>query len=103
MAPLVRAGSLLGGALAGNRPLGREDRTVLGTLSVAILSSPRWRRSSRRWWGGPSRVVAFWFGVGDGDPGLGAGAPGATPKNDEGALLNRALEQNDEEDHHVNE
>lgn len=37
MAPLVRAGSVLGGALAGNRQLGREDRTVLGTLSVGIL------------------------------------------------------------------
>lgn len=37
MAPLVRAGSALGGALAGNRPLGREDRTVLGTLSVGIV------------------------------------------------------------------
>lgn len=37
MASVVRAGEALGGALAGNRPLGREDRTVLGTLSVAIL------------------------------------------------------------------
>jgi hypothetical protein len=37
MASVVRAGEVLGGALAGNRPLGREDRTVLGTLSVVIL------------------------------------------------------------------
>jgi cardiolipin synthase A/B len=38
MAPLVRAGAALGDALAGDRTLGREDRTVLGTLSVGILA-----------------------------------------------------------------
>ncbi|MEX2466893.1 MAG: phospholipase D-like domain-containing protein [Gemmatimonadota bacterium] len=37
MASVVRAGFVLGDALAGDRPLGREDRTVLGTLSIAIL------------------------------------------------------------------
>jgi len=37
MASVVRAGEALGGALAGNRQLGREDRTVLGTLSVALV------------------------------------------------------------------
>jgi cardiolipin synthase len=37
LAPLVRAGSAFGGALAGNRQLGREDRTVLGTVSILIL------------------------------------------------------------------
>jgi cardiolipin synthase len=37
MASIVRAREALGGALAGNRPLGREDRTMLGTLSVVIL------------------------------------------------------------------
>jgi cardiolipin synthase len=37
MASVVRARQALGGALAGNRPLGREDRTVLGTLAGAIL------------------------------------------------------------------
>ncbi len=34
---LVRAGSSLGDAIAGHRTLGREDRTVLGTLAVFIL------------------------------------------------------------------
>jgi cardiolipin synthase A/B len=37
LASVVRAGEALGGALAGNRPLGREDRTVLGALSISIL------------------------------------------------------------------
>jgi len=37
LASVVRARELLGGALAGNRPLGREDRTVLGTVSIALL------------------------------------------------------------------
>jgi hypothetical protein len=34
---LVRAGSALGDAIAGHRTLGREDRTVLGTLSSMVL------------------------------------------------------------------
>lgn len=37
LASLVRAREALGSALAGNRRLGREDRTMLGTLSFAIL------------------------------------------------------------------
>lgn len=37
MASVVRASEVLGDALAGNRTLGREDRTVLGTLSIAVL------------------------------------------------------------------
>ncbi|MDH3272695.1 MAG: phospholipase D-like domain-containing protein, partial [Gemmatimonadota bacterium] len=37
MASVVRAGEVLGDALAGNRMLGREDRTVLGALSIAVL------------------------------------------------------------------
>ena len=39
MAPLVRARGALGDSLAGDRPLGREDRTVLGTVSALILSA----------------------------------------------------------------
>ncbi|MFV2006230.1 MAG: phosphatidylserine/phosphatidylglycerophosphate/cardiolipin synthase family protein [Longimicrobiales bacterium] len=38
MAQLVRAGTTFGGALAGRRTLGREDRTVLGTVSVIVLA-----------------------------------------------------------------
>ncbi len=38
MASVVRAGESLGEALAGNRTLGREDRTVLGMLSVSVLT-----------------------------------------------------------------
>lgn len=37
LASVVRAREALGGALAGNRPLGREDRTVLGTVSIAVV------------------------------------------------------------------
>ncbi|NNF39184.1 MAG: cardiolipin synthase B [Gemmatimonadetes bacterium] len=37
IADFVRAGSIFGEALAGHRPLGREDRTVLGTVSFAAL------------------------------------------------------------------
>jgi cardiolipin synthase len=38
LASVVRAGEQLGDALAGNRSLGREDRTVLGLLSAAVLA-----------------------------------------------------------------
>jgi cardiolipin synthase len=38
MASVVRAGESLGDALAGNRTLGREDRTLLGTLSIVVLA-----------------------------------------------------------------
>ncbi|UCC26179.1 MAG: hypothetical protein JSU98_03555 [Gemmatimonadales bacterium] len=34
---VVRAGSIFGDALAGHRPLGREDRTVLGTVAAIVL------------------------------------------------------------------
>ena len=37
LAALMRAGSVFGTAIAGHRPLGREDRTVLGTVSVTVL------------------------------------------------------------------
>ena len=38
LASIVRAREAFGGALAGNRPLGREDRTVLGLASIALLA-----------------------------------------------------------------
>jgi cardiolipin synthase A/B len=37
IADLVRAGSSLGDAMAGHRVLGREDRAVLGTLSILVI------------------------------------------------------------------
>jgi len=39
VADLVRAGSALGDAIAGRRTLGREDRTVLGTLALIALAT----------------------------------------------------------------
>jgi cardiolipin synthase len=39
MAALARVGSVFGTAIAGHRPLGREDRTVLGTVSAVVLLS----------------------------------------------------------------
>jgi cardiolipin synthase len=63
MAPLVRAGSVLGGALAGNRPLGREDRTVLGTLAVATLVVALLAALLPTVIGWAVALVAFWFGA----------------------------------------
>jgi dolichol kinase len=33
----MRAGSVVGTAIAGHRPLGREDRTLLGTVSALTV------------------------------------------------------------------
>jgi cardiolipin synthase len=63
MAPLVRAGSALGGALAGNRPLGREDRTVLGTLSVGLLVVAGVMAVMPTVVGWIAAAVAAWFGA----------------------------------------
>jgi cardiolipin synthase len=38
LASVVRAGESLGDALAGNRTIGREDRTVVGLLSAVVLT-----------------------------------------------------------------
>lgn len=63
MAPFVRAGSLLGSALAGNRRLGREDRTVLGTLSVVLLLSAALFAFFPVLVGWAVAAVAGWFGL----------------------------------------
>jgi cardiolipin synthase len=63
MAPLVRAGSALGGALAGNRPLGREDRTVLGTLSVGLLVISVGMAFMPTVVGWAAAAIAAWFGA----------------------------------------
>ncbi len=63
MAPLVRAGSALGSTLAGNRPLGREDRTVLGILSVAMLAAAGLAAFFPTVVGWALAAVAAWFGA----------------------------------------
>ena len=63
MAPLVRVGSALSGTLAGHRPLGREDRTVLGTLSVTILLAAGLAGVFPTAVGLAVAGVAAWFGV----------------------------------------
>ena len=63
LAPFVRASAALGEALAGDRTLGREDRTVLGTVSVGIAAVAVFA------WFFPAAVgwtvwaVAAWFAV----------------------------------------
>jgi cardiolipin synthase A/B len=62
MAGLVRAGSAFGGALAGNRTLGREDRTVLGTVAVAFLVVGGAAAFLPTLVGWAFAAVALWFG-----------------------------------------
>lgn len=63
MATLWRAGSALGGALAGSRALGREDRTVLGTVSVGILALAALAGYFPTVAGWMVALVALWFGT----------------------------------------
>lgn len=63
LAGLVRAGSAFGGALAGNRTLGREDRTVLGSVAVAILVVAAVAVVFPTVVGWGFAVVALWFGT----------------------------------------
>jgi len=62
-ASVVRAREVLGGALAGDRPLGREDRTVLGTTSIAILVLAGLAALMPSVIGWFVAIVAGWFGL----------------------------------------
>ena len=63
MAPLVRARGALGDSLAGNRPIGREGRTVLGTVSAIILSTAIIAAFFPTFVGAMIALVAGWFGL----------------------------------------
>ncbi|MDX1492478.1 MAG: phospholipase D-like domain-containing protein, partial [Longimicrobiales bacterium] len=63
MASVVRASEILGVALAGNRTLGREDRTVLGTLSVVVLFLALVAALAPTVAGYVVAVLAGWIGV----------------------------------------
>jgi cardiolipin synthase len=63
MASVVRAGAVLGDALAGNRTLGREDRAVLGTTSFAIMTLAVIAALLPTTVGWVIAVVAGWFGL----------------------------------------
>jgi cardiolipin synthase len=63
IAPFVRVGASLGDALAGNRPLGREDRTVLGTLSVMVLVPAVLAALFPAVMGWAVAVTGLWFAV----------------------------------------
>ncbi len=63
MASVVRAGAVFGESLAGNRTLGREDRTVLGTVSVVILLLAVTAALAPAVVGWVFAFTAGWFGV----------------------------------------
>jgi cardiolipin synthase A/B len=66
LASVVRAGEALGDALAGNRTLGREDRTVLGTLSIAVLFVAVFAAVFPAVTGWTVAIVAGWIGIATG-------------------------------------
>jgi cardiolipin synthase len=63
IAALARAGSVFGTAIAGHRRLGREDRTVLGTVSVAVIISAVLFAVFPTVVGWALAVVLAWFGA----------------------------------------
>ena len=63
LASVVRASEVLGGALAGNRTLGREDRTVLGIVSIAFLGVAGVAIFAPTVVGGTVAVITAWFGI----------------------------------------
>lgn len=63
LASAVRAGTALGGALSGNRTLGREDRTVLGSVSAFILVLAVLAAIFPSYAGWAFATVAGWFGL----------------------------------------
>jgi cardiolipin synthase A/B len=63
LASVVRAGEVLGEALSGNRTLGREDRTVLGMLSVSVLVVGAVAAVAPTVVGWLVAFVAFWVGI----------------------------------------
>jgi cardiolipin synthase len=60
---LVRAGSSLGDAIAGHRALGREDRTLLGTVAVLVLIIAAFSAFFPFIVGWFVAFVAGWFGI----------------------------------------
>lgn len=63
LASVVRAGESLGGALAGDGPLGREDRTVLGAVSLGILLLSIIAAAFPVFIGWMVAIVAGWLGL----------------------------------------
>lgn len=62
VADFVRAGSSFGEALAGLRPLGREDRTLLGTVAVLTLPIAIFSAFFPRVAGWALALLLAWFG-----------------------------------------
>lgn len=63
LAHFVRAGASFSGALAGHRTLGREDRTILGTVSIMTLASAAVVGFFPRAFGWVVAGVLAWLGV----------------------------------------
>ena len=63
LAHFMRAGASFGGALAGHRTLGREDRTILGTVSVMAIGAAVVVGVFPRVFGWAGAFVLLWLGV----------------------------------------
>ena len=63
LAQFMRAGASFGGALAGHRTLGREDRTILGTVSVMAIAAATVVAFFPRAFGWAGASVLLWLGV----------------------------------------
>jgi cardiolipin synthase len=63
LAQFVRASASFGGALAGHRTLGREDRTILGTVSVIAITAAVAVGFFPKLFGWTTAFVLLWLGL----------------------------------------
>ena len=63
LANLVRASTTLGSAIAGNRALGREDRTILGTVALLLIGLALAAGFFPAAFGWLVAVIAGWLGL----------------------------------------
>jgi len=94
LASVVRAGEVLGDALAGNRTLGREDRTVLGALSVTVLAMGGLAMLIPTAVGFLVAAIALWFGI---TTGIRAWVQAMRARSDERQAEQRRIESEERE------
>jgi len=63
MADFIRGATVFGDAIAGHRALGREDRTLLGTMSVLVLFVAGFSAIFPRLVGWALAVLLAWLGL----------------------------------------
>ena len=94
LASILRAGEVLGDELAGNRSVGREDRRVLGALSITVLAVGGLAMLIPTAVGFLVAVIALWFGI---TTGIRAWGQAMRARSDGGQVEQRRIEPEERE------